>query len=69
MTWNFSFIKTGIFSCSQRDFQLYELSGLKRPLAWLYRKFIAAGEALLAWIYVRLRGEIVSKGMILGHVV
>jgi hypothetical protein len=52
VTWNFSFIKTGIFSCSQRDFELHELSGLKRALAWLYGEFIAAGEALLAGIYV-----------------
>jgi hypothetical protein len=69
VTRNFPFIKTGIFSCSQRDFELHEFSGLKRALAWLYGEFIAAGEALLAGIYVRLCGEVIGEGMILRHVV
>ena len=66
---NLSFIKTRIFTCSQGDLELYELSRLKRPLAGLNCKFVPAGEALLGGIDVRLRWEVVGEGVIPGHVV
>ena len=69
VTGNLSFIKTRIFTCSQGDLELYELSRLKRPLAWLNCKFVTTGEALLAGIDVRLRWEVVGEGVIPRHVV
>jgi hypothetical protein len=69
VAWHFSLVKTRALASSQRDLQLNEFSRVQRALARLNRKLISTGKALLAGIDIGLRGEVVGKSVVFGHVV